>query len=95
MRGFLLRLLGIGKKILAIFKPFFKGEIAKFLENVKPMVLEAIEQAMVKADLSNKEKFDFVKDQIEAGLKDLGMEYKERYVNLAIELFYNSVKINM
>lgn len=83
-------LMGIGRKVLESFLDILKSDVGKFIADAKPLALKAVESA-TKLDLDGDGKRDHAKEELIKELKGKGIEYKDRYINLLLELVVNEV----
>ena len=75
----------IGKKVLAAVLEVLKSDAGEFIADVKPIALKAVENAS-KLDINGDGKREHAKVEILEELKNKGMKYKDRYLNLVLEV---------
>jgi hypothetical protein len=80
-------LAGVASKIWPIFLTYLKSQAAQFIVDIQPIAIKAIESA-AKTDLNGDGKYDYAKSEIIAELKAKGIEYKDRWIEQAIEVTY-------
>jgi len=75
----------IGKKVLEAMMEVLRSDAGMFIADVKPIAIKAVENAS-KMDLDGDGKREHAKADILKELQDKGMKYKNRYLNLVIEV---------
>lgn len=83
---------GISPSVWKILKPLAKSAAMAVLAEIQDMVAKRVQEASAKTDLDGKQKFDYVKNNLKADLKDAGKEVSEHALNFAIETTLATIK---
>jgi hypothetical protein len=83
-------LAGVSKKVLSSLAPYLMSEGAAFVADAMPLALKAVENA-AHLDLDGDDKFDHAQEELQSDLSALGLSYRSRWINQAIELAYEQV----
>jgi len=81
-------LFGQLRTVINTLLPWLKSEAAKFVSAYISLAIPIVREIAKRNDLKNTEKAKLAGDVLKLELKQMGKEYKTRFVNQTIELAY-------